>query len=718
MKLFTVIASLVVAVSLSFPVDAKIVQSLPGKMIYQSKSSKKNILNKFYDKSQEISDVAKMSSLAAEEYKPDFELPFSDTYGDLDGPDGEIWYYTANLTYEYKQMNEYWTDYFLRHYVFTIYDNNGVEVGRIEDDMHYTDDEVRAVYIDLLPVVTKNFFNDDNAYEIAVGLAINTTTPGKNHYRTVAYTLGGEKDGNGNNTIIATIPEMVADVLDLSNGGEERYMMAIVNSNLDITEGEGKEETAEEFWNRQMSYENEVVVFDKVDSQNNIHEVLRNSTKLHCLPGEQENTPSFMSMTNQYGGFYVFSKYKESLYNPYNSPSDPDMSQRENNTLVIEMYKFDGQKFVPYQTTEYPFVKDNAENVIASYYSIGNFRYNGDVLFNNDGSADFYMTKQNKLVGNDESYVNSYYLVKADGKLDRTIFESCAYTQMFSSVKGYPEQCLFITYDNDYVFHFVDLPEAKEVGSMTNMFMIDDFSDPEYLLANCDRTAYGDSYRYAFEMSMPDEDESGLKMRVAWFDNKLKFIDYDYVNMGKDIRYATLYLDGAVMQPDFYYKDKAGNREYMILLKRDTPAGIEEQLLVAQAQSEDFPDGKDIILLTPDSEKGILSSIIAYSLAAEPHLNISYRKTEIINTKAKDSLSLEVYKMPFGSDETGGVEDIIVGNGINFDGSVISAAGEINIYNLCGLKVASALNSLSADGLTSGVYIVTAAGETRKIFVK
>ena len=141
-------------------------------------------------------------------------------------------------------------------------------------------------------------------------------------------------------------------------------------------------------------------------------------------------------------------------------------------------------------------------------------------------------------------------------------------------------------------------------------------------------------------------------------------------------------------------------------------------MLVAQAQSEDFPDGKDIIHLTPDSEKGSLSSIIAYSLAAEPHLNISYRKTEIINTKSKDSLSLEVYKMPFGSDETGGVEDIIVSNGINFDGSVISAAGEINIYNLCGLKVASALNSLSVDGLTSGVYVVTAAGETRKIFVK
>lgn len=720
MKIFTVISSLAVAALLSAPASAKIDQSLSSKTICQSKAAQKNILNMLRSRSHDCCDMTKPAAIAAtDEYKPDFGLPLSDTYGDLDGPNGEIWYYTASLEYEYKQMNEYWTDYFLRHYSFTIYNEHGIEIGSLEDDMHYADDEVRVVYVDLLPVVTKKFFNDDDNYEIAVGLAVNSSTPGINHYRTVAYSLGSEKDSNGNNTIVATIPAMINDVLDVSTGDEERYMMAVVNSNMDTSDEDTDEETGEEFWNRQLSYASDVIVYDGVDAQGNPHEVLRHTTKQVCMPGEQEDTPYFMSLTNSFGSFYVFPSYKESLYNPYYSPSDPDMSQRESNTLVIEIYKFDGEKFAPYQTTEYPFVKDKEDNVIASYYSVGNFRYTGDLLFNSDGRADFYVTKQNKSVGNDESYTSSFYLVKSDGKLDKTIFESCTNAQMLSSVAGHPDQCMFVTYDNSYLFHFVDLPEGNEVGSMSNAFMIDDFSDPEYLLANCDRTAYGDSYRYAFEMRMPDEDENGLKMRVAWFDDKCRFINYDYVNMGPDVQYATLYLDGTVLQPDFFYKDQAGRREYMILLKRDTAAGIEEQLLIAQVQSDDYPTGRDIVLFTPDSDKGVLSSIVPYALAEEPHLNIGYKKTETTGSKSKEKFSLEVYNMPFGSEDTGGAEDIIAdGNGINFDGTAISASGEISLYNVYGVKVASGVNSISTAGLQPGVYVVAAAGETCKIFIR
>ena len=64
--------------------------------------------------------------------------------------------------------------------------------------MHYADDELRVPYVDLLPVVTKKFFNDDDNYEVAVGFAVNSTTPGINHYRTVAYSIGGDKDSKGN----------------------------------------------------------------------------------------------------------------------------------------------------------------------------------------------------------------------------------------------------------------------------------------------------------------------------------------------------------------------------------------------------------------------------------------------------------------------------------------------------------------------------------------
>lgn len=665
-------------------------------------------------------ETAQMSrSGLADEVKPDFELPVTDKYGDLDGPNGEMWYYTADLTYEYKQMNEFWTDYFLRHYVFTIYNATGEKVGTVEDDMHYADDEVRVPYVDLLPVVTSKFFNDDDNYEIAVGFAINSTTPGLNYYRTVAYSIGGAKDDKGNDAIVASIPEMISDVLDASDvNGEERYMMTIVKDNMVFTDGEiDEEETAEEFWNRQLSYRSEVIVYDKVSADGTPHEILRHTTQQVCMPGEQEDTPYFMSLRNEHGCYYVFSKYKEPLYNPYYSSADPDMSQRESNTLVIELYKLDGDKFSLCQTSEYPFVKDSDADVIASYYSIGNFRYSDDLIFGDNGKADFYVTKQNKLIGNDESYVMSYYLVKADGTKEKTIFENCTNAQMMSAVAGHPDQCMFVTYDEGFLFHFVDLPEAKEVASMSNMFMIDDFSDPEYLLANCDRTAFGDSYRYAFEMRMPDEDDYGLKMRIAWFDNNCKFVDYDYVNMGLDVRYAVLYVDAAVLQPDFYYKDKAGKREYMLLLKRDTADGIQEQLLIGQAADENNPAGQDIKLFTPDSEKCALGSIVVYALADVPHLNVGYVQSETVQTKSTERYALEVYNMPFGSDTAGSVDEVIAA-GISYDGSAIKADGDISVYNVYGVKVAGGEDSVATDGLQPGVYVISASGETCKIFVK
>ena len=74
--------------------------------------------------------------------------------------------------------------------------------------------------------------------------------------------------------------------------------------------------------------------------------------------------------------------------------------------------------------------------------------------------------------------------------------------------------------------------------------------------------------------------------------------------------------------------------------------------------------------------------------------------------------------MPFGSDDTGAVDEIIVGDGISFDGKVVTAAGEISVYDVYGVEVASGVNSVAVDGLQAGVYVISAAEKTCKIFVK
>ena len=116
---------------------------------------------------------------------------------DLDGPNNELWYYTTTLWTKAIRY-PYYTDYILTEYQFDIYDSQMEFVGSVHDKMRYQDDEVRVPGpdrgIDILPVITKNFFNNDDKYEVVVSIAVNSTTEAVNHYRSVIYQIGGEKE--------------------------------------------------------------------------------------------------------------------------------------------------------------------------------------------------------------------------------------------------------------------------------------------------------------------------------------------------------------------------------------------------------------------------------------------------------------------------------------------------------------------------------------------
>lgn len=155
------------------------------------------------------------AAVPAEDLKPSTTFGPANTFSDLDGPDGELWFYTMNLENEAIQ-HEYFTEYILKSYTVTIYDSKLNLVGTIHDNMEYADDEVRVAGCNLLPSATRYFFNDDDKCEIVIGLAVNTSVPGINRYRSLAYQIGGEKESDGTDKVIATIPELVCNVLDAS----------------------------------------------------------------------------------------------------------------------------------------------------------------------------------------------------------------------------------------------------------------------------------------------------------------------------------------------------------------------------------------------------------------------------------------------------------------------------------------------------------------------
>ena len=243
----------------------------------------------------------------ANKYKPATSISNVDHFADLDGPNDETWFYSANYTFKDEFVNEYFTDHIMLEYKFTIYNTNMDIVGTISDKVRYEDDEVRiagngSAGCQLTPVITKHFFNTDDKYEVLVGLSVNTKTPGLNHYRNLVYSLGGEKetlpvlDPESGKTVnkefdkpINVIQSSIGDVLDASRNGVEEYYMTVYDESLpedyEVPDGATVEEAGKLFWDALTKAKISIKMLGKADKDGNLKEIHEFSFPLLCTPG-------------------------------------------------------------------------------------------------------------------------------------------------------------------------------------------------------------------------------------------------------------------------------------------------------------------------------------------------------------------------------------------------------------------------------------------------
>ncbi len=651
---------------------------------------------------QILSRAAQKSAAAFETPTPDNHYDKFSDLGDIDGPNGEVWYYTMQLENE-EIKYEYFSDYILQSYTIDIYDNNHKYVGTIKDKMDYQEGEVRVVQCEVLPSITQKFFNNDDKFEVVVSLAVNWK-PGINHYRSVVYQLDGQKDESGDDVIVSTLPGLVGDVLDATvPGGEENVYMTLM---IEDYPGEYPydQEGTEAVWDYIMGLNLQFDIYGKVENNGDLNRVLSHKIPLQCLPGDQENTAIMISMFENNTPYVVFSRYKESFYNPYYS-IEQDLTMREDNSLVIDIYKLGANDANVVQTTEVKVTKDEGAEILATYYSIGDLRYRGDINFTgygNDGKATFIVCAGNKYVGNDESLVTSYYIVEPDGTVRTTLFRNAYSAVSIADLPGFEPQAFFVTYDysGNAIYSFVDLVSGKQALQISNMIQVED-SDPDPMTTNIARVLSGDSYMYVAEMQYPVDIDDNSYMRMAWFDAKGKFDHFDNVNMGKYVYYAQCYLTTDALSNKYFYSDD--NMEYMLLIKRGQGDDTKiEELLIATAQCEDYPDGRDLLLLGPDAERGPLASAYVYESAGFPTLSVAY------GSATSKMYSVDFYRLPF--DWAAGVNDIIA------DADLADAPAEV--FNLQGIRIASIENLAGLDNLDAGLYIVRQGDVTKKIVKK
>ncbi|MDE7407648.1 MAG: hypothetical protein K2M76_04445, partial [Muribaculaceae bacterium] len=275
-------------------------------------------------------------------------------------------------------------------------------------------------------------------------------------------------------------------------------------------------------------------------------------------------------------------------------------------------------------------------------------------------------------------------------------------------------QCMFVTYEGVYYFHFVNILTGEEENSFSYILEIDGDNDP--VTSNMDRVPYGDSYAYVAELRAPLEEDDLTLMRVVWMDKTGEPLFVDELNMGLSVMYGQCYISAATLKPDVFHSDS--NREYMILIKRGQEDGSNtEELLIAQPRDEENPEGNDVLLLSAD-ERGALQNIAPYSEIGVPQLVITYYTRE----NGSDIYSVDVYDLPLDNPNyNNGVNtpEAITNANITFNGAEISAPGEhIDLYNLQGILVKAGNERLGTASLPAGAYIAKTSQGALKFIKK
>lgn len=675
--------------------------------------------NRVESLSRKVRSLASKNGHRAPEvvYQPVATLSSLDKFSDMDVAGGGLWMYSIRYDVEQIVHNEYWTESRITGFEATVYDGTFKPVGTIKDKIRLNDDEVRPVMADLIPIATRHFFNDDDDVELMFSLGVNTTTPGTNHYRTYVYKLDNPvKDAAGNDEPVYTIDDVVSDVLDATpEGGEEKLFLTFANEeqpDIDFDSIEDPENF--DMWNEwSMKLFVNLNVYTKVGADGKLQKVMTKKLRMLEMPGDQENTPVFMSMVHNATPYFICPRYALPFYNDFNiGDYNTDQTMRDGNSLIVEIYRIDGNQPVLEQTTTIPAPK--AEGALASYYSVGDLMYRDDVMMSEPGNAQLLVTRSDVESAAEESGKKTYSVYNADGTLKATLIENCLGGVPMSDIPGKEMQYMFVSIENSTSkYHFVNLESCTEVACIDYMLTLDG-SDPDPMSANMERVPYGDSYIYVNEMAYPVEDEDLTYMRFTWLNDKGEYMGQQWLNMGSGVNYARSYLNQAALKKGFFAK--ADEMAYMVLIKRATSStALTEELLIGHPVSDSNPLGKDLLLVGP-GEKGQLVTISPMQLDGRNKLMISYA-----NSAATGSYTVDFYNLPL--DDTNAIEgvdaDTDAGSGVVFDGSTIAFNGKFTVYDAQGRICLSGVGSTDASKLATGLYIVvTDGGASRKIMVK
>lgn len=557
----------------------------------------------------------------------------NDDFQYIYAPDGTIWYATTRLDVETVELEGgFATEDLVKGYTFTIYDEKFNEVGSVHDQIRFEGDEYKCARVMLDVTLTKKFFNLDEKYEVMVAVCNNAPDYTVNT-RTLVYTIGGEKNDDGCDKVLLTIPGYTIDAVDTSTDpwGENFFISFLTEKTPD------PEADYPDYMDYLAGFSQVVTTYKKAGmnpepSIVNVHE-----TPNLLLPGDQMSSPMMLSKSVDGKLTLIFSQYEKSYFiDPTGMGGNEDATP--DNKLLIDVYRLPSNSATEMQlmsSTVIPALQD-ADNgeVLYTFYGLGSFRYDKDVDFTHytdDGSPAFVVTIDKYLLTDDDSYRSTYCIYDVEGKLKKTLAGDTYNILEMSDVPGQEPQMMFVYKGDEQMhFQFVDLYSGRIVTE------IDQIQTGFVLSGSVDRVPCPGGYHYAISYAQGNSDEEGdTYALVGWFDTLGELERVDRINVGKDVQLAQIYIEGKALSPYVFNTDS--DLEYMVLVKRgmgedDENFSLREELLIVA------PGKEPVRTFLPDEEKGRLAQIYLFG-ESEKMLVVSY----IANHK----VSADGYELPF-----------------------------------------------------------------------
>ena len=505
-----------------------------------------------------------------------------DNYGFLNAPDGSTWTYTASFEKKYG-------DYTM--VTLAVYNDNKELVGTIVDSLKLDSTMIAINQAEINPLVTKQFFNTDDKYELMLFLHAQTKNYEGKFFNHVFSIANGE-------TVTEPITTVEGRQIYALNTSEfnENYVMIFARDSASTS----KDYT--------LCYDirRKAVYGDKNGIRHTFRVPYANVAALTDLQ------PIFMVQSG-YDQYYVLQQYEKPYFDP-NTPLDQDPVVNPDNNLVIT---FINKIFKTVHTTKIPVTQDENQKLLYTFPMLGGLEGAKDILLNYDGTKPAYIITKEKYNLESDGSIISYYKYDVDGNLLNTIAENSLGRIKMSSVVGQEEQWMFMKEEYDGEFFFVDMPSCTPRAEISIYL-----EDGRTISSQIDRYPKGDTYEYAVALLQGNNEENGtISQDIAWLNADGSFNRYENINLGKYIEAAQVNITADALNPWVMHTDDA--REYMVLVKRYNPKNTSDKetaLLVCNTKGEILLDyGKD-------EEKGELNMVYLMDKGANPSILCVYQK--------------------------------------------------------------------------------------------